>query len=45
LQQFLELFDHAIAHSAKAPLASKRILNIIELLSFHATCYMQRGEP
>ena len=45
LQQFLELFDHAIVNSAKAPLASKRILNIIELLSFHATCYMQRGEP
>ena len=44
LQQFLELFDHAIAHSDKAPLASKRILNIIELLSFHATSYMQRGE-
>ena len=43
LQQFLELFDHAIANSDKAPLASKRILNIIELLSFHVTCYMQRG--
>ena len=45
LQQFLELFDHAIAHSDKAPVASKRIFNIIELLSFHATGYMQRGEP
>ena len=43
LQQFLELFDYAIAKSDKAPLASKRILNIIELLSFHVTCYMQRG--
>ncbi len=43
LQQFLELFDYAIAHSDRAPLASKRMANIIELLTYHVTCYMQRG--
>jgi len=43
LQQFLELFDVSIAQSDKAPLASKRIVNIIDYLTFHVTCYMQRG--
>jgi dynein heavy chain len=43
LQQFLALFDYSISNSAPAPLASKRIVNIIEYLNFHATCYMQRG--
>merc|ERR1719482_1413184 len=43
LQQFLELFDHSIFNSEKAPLASKRIGNIIEFLSFYVTCYMKRG--
>ena len=43
LQQFLELFDFSIDNSEKAPLASKRIVNIIEYLTFYVTCYMQRG--
>jgi len=43
LQQFLGLFDYSIANSAPAPLASKRIVNIIEYVNFHVTCYMQRG--
>ena len=43
LQQFLALFDYSIANSAPAPLASKRIVNIIDYLNFHVTCYMQRG--
>jgi dynein heavy chain len=43
LQQFLELFDYSIDCSEKAPLAAKRILNIIEYLTFYVTCYMQRG--
>ena len=43
LQQFLELFDFSIDNSEKAPLASKRIVNIIAYLTFYVTCYMQRG--
>jgi dynein heavy chain len=43
LQQFLELFDFSIDNSDKAPLASKRIGNIIEYVTFYVTCYMQRG--
>jgi len=43
LQQFLELFDYSIANSEKAPLASKRIGNVIEYCTFYITCYMQRG--
>jgi len=43
LQQFLALFDYSIAQSAPAPLASKRIVNIIDYVNFHVTCYMQRG--
>ena len=37
----LRLLDRQLG--AKAPLAAKRIVNIIELLTFHVTCYMQRG--
>merc|ERR1719487_3056584 len=43
LQQFLALFDYSIASSAPAPLASKRIVNIIDYLNFYVTCYIQRG--
>ena len=43
LQQFLGLFDYSIASSEKAPIAAKRIVNIIEYVNFHVTCYMQRG--
>ena len=43
LQQFLALFDYSIANSQPAPIAAKRIINIIEYLNFHTTCYMQRG--
>jgi len=43
LQQFLALFDYSIEKSPPAPLASKRVVNIIEFVTFHTTCYMQRG--
>jgi len=43
LQQFLALFDSSIAQSAPAPVASKRIGNIISFLNFYVTCYIQRG--
>merc|ERR1719181_612262 len=43
LQQFLALFDYSIANSQPAPIAAKRIVNIIEYLNFHTTCYMTRG--
>ena len=43
LQQFLELFDQSIERAAPAPLASKRIVNIVEFETFHVTCYIQRG--
>lgn len=43
LQQFLQLFDYSIENSDKAPLASKRIVNIIEYVTFHVTNYMWRG--
>ena len=43
LQQFLALFDQSIERAAPAPLASKRIVNIVEYVTFHVTCYMQRG--
>jgi dynein heavy chain len=43
LQQFLVLFDYSIASSDRAPVAKQRISNIIDYLSFHTTCYIQRG--
>ena len=43
LQQFLELFDQSTERADPAPLASKRIGNIIDYLTFYVTCYMQRG--
>ena len=43
LQQFLALFDESIERAATAPLASKRIVNVVEYATFHVTCYMQRG--
>mmetsp|Transcript_22862 Transcript_22862/g.57026 ORF Transcript_22862/g.57026 Transcript_22862/m.57026 type:complete len:4419 (+) Transcript_22862:2-13258(+) len=45
LVQFLSLFDFSITNSEKKAnmLASKRIGLIIEYLTFHTTCYVQRG--
>eukprot|EP00966_Prymnesium_polylepis_P049889 1154674-Prymnesium_polylepis.1 len=43
LQQFLELFDYSILNSDKAPLAQKRIGNIIEYVTYYVTLYMWRG--
>lgn len=43
LQQFLALFDYSILTSDRAPLASKRIGNVIEFLNYHLTSYIQRG--
>ena len=37
LQQFLALFDQSIERAATAPLASKRIANIVEYATFHVT--------
>ena len=43
LQQFLKEFDFSINNSDKAPLAQKRIGNIIEYVTYHLTTYMWRG--
>ena len=43
LQQFLQLFDYSIENADKAPLATKRIKNIIEYATFYVTGYMWRG--
>uniref|UniRef100_A0A7S4MJ94 Dynein heavy chain n=2 Tax=Prymnesium polylepis TaxID=72548 RepID=A0A7S4MJ94_9EUKA len=43
LQQFLKEFDFSIKSSDKAPLAQKRIGNIIEYVTYHLTVYMWRG--
>uniref|UniRef100_H2ZRC8 AAA+ ATPase domain-containing protein n=1 Tax=Ciona savignyi TaxID=51511 RepID=H2ZRC8_CIOSA len=43
LRQFLQLFDLALARSAKSPIPSKRILNIIEYLTYDVFRYTSRG--
>lgn len=43
LQQFLALFDQSIEKSLPAPLASKRVVNIADLLSFLTTCHIGRA--
>ena len=43
LQQFLEIFVQSIERAEPAPLAHKRIANIVDFCTFHTTCYMERG--
>ena len=43
LRQFLGLFDISMARSQKSPIPAKRILNIIEYLTFEVFRYTTRG--
>ena len=43
LVQFLDIFDLSMARSAKSPVTSKRINNIVEYLTFEAFRYSTRG--
>jgi len=43
LQQFLQLHDFAVNNSDKAPIAAKRIGNIIDYMTNYVTRYMHRG--
>ena len=43
MQQFLVLFDRAVRVAEPATLTSKRVSNVIECLTYNATCYMQRA--
>ncbi|KAM5298313.1 dynein axonemal heavy chain 8 [Ctenodactylus gundi] len=43
LAQFLKLFDQSMARSEKSPLPQKRIINIIEYLTYEVFTYSVRG--
>ncbi|KAK3576985.1 hypothetical protein CHS0354_005992 [Potamilus streckersoni] len=43
LRQFLDIFDISMARSAKSPITSKRINNIIEYLTYEVFAYTARG--
>ncbi len=43
LQQFLGIFDISMARSTKSPVTAKRIINVIEYLTFAAFSYCIRG--
>ncbi|CAJ1081553.1 dynein axonemal heavy chain 5 isoform X1 [Xyrichtys novacula] len=43
LRQFLGLFDSSMQHSAKSPVTSKRIGNIINYLTYQVFCYTARS--
>jgi dynein heavy chain len=42
-RQFLQLFDNSMAKSLKSPIPAKRILNIIEFMTFEVFKYCVRG--
>jgi len=43
LRQFLGLFDQSLERSAKSPIPAKRILNIIDYLTYVVFKYTARG--
>ena len=43
LRQFLQIFDISMVHSAKSPFTAKRILNIIDYLTYLTFSYTTRG--
>ncbi|XP_074653701.1 dynein axonemal heavy chain 8-like [Tubulanus polymorphus] len=43
LKQFLGVFDISMARSEKSPVTSKRIVNIIDYLTYEVFCYTCRG--
>jgi len=43
LFQFNELYEYSIDNSAKATMPAKRIVNIVDYLTYHIYLYIQRG--
>lgn len=41
--QFTALYEAAIEHSAKSPVAAKRVASIVDQLTLDAYLYFQRG--